>query len=246
VSDLHQRSGTSILVVDNDRALLDVVCHALEREGFEALAARDGATALALAGDAAPDLVLLDIVLDDLPGTEVCRRLKADPRTRPIPVVFVSALDTEADRIAGFELGATDYLTKPFSVRELVLRVRAILRRLEPRQERGEIDLGPIRIDIPCFGVQVAGAEVSLTRQEFRLLAVLAGGQGRVFSRGELLDAVWGESSDVLERTVDAHVKGLRGKLGEAGRLIETVHGVGYRARRPADEEAAGGMRKRR
>jgi two-component system phosphate regulon response regulator PhoB len=235
-----------ILVADRDRVLRETLVHTLERDGFAVRAAADASTVLEAIDELPPDLILLDSHLEDIPGFELCRRLKADPEVRHIPVVFASASAGEQDLIAGFEAGATDYLAKPFSLRELVLRVRAILRRREPRPEHGEIDLGPIRVDVPRFSVTVEGREVTLTRQEFRLLAVLARGQGKVFTRTELLDSVWGTSTEVMERTVDAHVKGLRGKLGKAGALIETVHGIGYRARRPEDEARAGGLRKRR
>ncbi len=227
----HSSQVNTVLLAEPDRELAETVRRALEREGIGVRAARDGASALEIAAGEQPDLILLEVELGNLSGTEVCRRLKSDSRTFKIPVVFVTGRDSETDRVVGFELGATDYVPKPFSTRELTLRVRAILRRLEPRSDDGEILVGAVRVDVPRFEATVAGRPVSMTRQEFRLLVALTRGEGRVFTRGELLDAVWGSDAEVLERTVDAHIKGLRAKLGGSGRLIETVHGVGYRVR---------------
>ncbi|MFO8071997.1 MAG: response regulator transcription factor [Polyangia bacterium] len=227
----HSSHENTVLLVDPDRELSKAVRRALEREGIGVQAAHDSGSALEIAAVDQPDLILLEVELGDLSGTEVCRRLKSDSRTFKIPIVFFTERDSETDRVVGFELGATDYVSKPFSMRELVLRVRAILRRLEPQSEEGEIVMGPVRVDMPRFKVTVAGRPVSMTRQEFRLLVALTRREGHVFTRGELLDAVWGSEAVVLERTVDAHIKGLRAKLGGSGRLIETVHGVGYRVR---------------
>jgi len=230
-----------VLIVDPDLEGTERASRALSSDGFQVVTADDGAAGLTLARDTNPDLVLLDMALGDISGTEVCRQLKADPRTADIPVIFVTARDSEMDKVVGFELGATDYVTKPFSTRELTLRARAVLRRVERKPDSGEIDVDNIHIDIPRFRVTVDGDAVSMTRQEFRLLTALAQGAGRVFTREELLDKVWGKDADVLERTVDAHIKGLRSKLGSAGKVIETVHGVGYRVRKPGRRAARRG-----
>jgi two-component system phosphate regulon response regulator PhoB len=227
-----------VLIVDPDRESTQRATGALTSDGFQVITADSGAVGLTMARESNPELVLLDMALDDISGTEVCRQLKADPHTAEIPVIFVTARDTEMDKVVGFELGATDYVTKPFSTRELSLRARAVLRRVEPRPDTGEIDVGNIHIDIPRFRVTVDDRPVAMTRQEFRLLVALAHGAGRVFTREELLDTVWGKDADVLERTVDAHIKGLRSKLGPSGKVIETVHGVGYRVRKAKSQAA--------
>jgi two-component system phosphate regulon response regulator PhoB len=175
-------------------------------------------------------------MLPDVAGTELCRRLKADPRTRHVPVVMLTAKADEVDRVVGFELGADDYVTKPFSVRELVLRVRAVLRRATGRAtERPRERAGPIRIDLEAHRAWIAGEEVALTALEFRLLALLLARAGRVQSREQLLADVWESSPDVETRTVDTHVKRLREKLGAGRDLLETVRGVGYRLVAPED-----------
>ena len=225
-------SRSEILLVDVDSKGTERVRNALIQEGFEIHSAYDGQTALYIAGSRRIDLILLEMTLPDIPGTEVCKMLRENPKTSKIPIVFITNRDSEADKVAGFTLGATDYVVKPFSFRELTMRVRAILRRQVASVDRDELVLGPIKIDIPRFQVTVNETSVILTRQEFRLLIALVRGNGRVFSRNELIESVWGQDSDVLERTVDAHVKGLRAKLGTAGRLVETVYGVGYRVKK--------------
>jgi two-component system phosphate regulon response regulator PhoB len=228
-----------ILIVDDERDLVSTLEYALQREGFQTRSAAAGLPALELLRqDPPPDLVLLDLMLPDLPGTEVCRRLRADERTRAVPVIMLTAKGDEIDRVVGFEVGADDYVVKPFSVRELLLRVRAVLRR--GGAEAGEPDtatvFGILRIDPGSHRVWVDEAEVILTALEFRLLAAFLARKGRVQSREMLLDDVWGVSTDVVTRTVDTHVKRLREKLGPAGAYIETLRGVGYRFRSRPEE----------
>jgi two-component system phosphate regulon response regulator PhoB len=183
-----------------------------------------------------PDLLVLDVMLPDISGLEVCRRLRRSPQTIRLPVIMLTARSDEVDRVVGFEVGADDYVPKPFSPRELVLRVDAILRRTtrtEALEGPQVIVLGDLVIDVPAHRVEVQGQEVPLTALEFRLLLDLASRAGRVQSRDALLERVWGYSPNVETRTVDTHVKRLREKLGAAAAQIETVRGVGYRALKP-------------
>jgi two-component system phosphate regulon response regulator PhoB len=223
--------------VDDERDLLSLVDFNLRAAGFETLLATTGEQALATLRRRVPDLVLLDVMLPDLSGTEVCRQIKADPRTRHVPVVMLTARGDELDRVVGFELGADDYVTKPFSVRELVLRVRALLRRAGPGrpEERPREVVGPIRVDAEAHRCFVDGAEIQLTALEFKLLTTFMARLGRVQSREQLLQDVWEMSSEVETRTVDTHVKRLREKLGSGRDLLETVRGVGYRLVAPQE-----------
>lgn len=222
-----------ILIVDDESDLLRALGFAFKREGFQVRTAADGQEALAAASqNPVPDIVLLDLMLPDLPGTEICRRIKADPRTADVPIVMLTARGEEIDRVVGFEVGADDYVVKPFSTRELVLRVRAVLRRSRPAPAMGEIQtFGELRIDLAGHRVWVAGEEISLTALEFRLLTTFMSRKGRVQSREALLDDVWGVHNSVTTRTVDTHVKRLRQKLGVVGAYVETIRGVGYRFR---------------
>jgi two-component system phosphate regulon response regulator PhoB len=226
----------SILIVDDERDLASVIDFNLRQAGFETQCAFTGADALAQLRRRVPDLVLLDLMLPDVGGTEICRQLKADPRTRHVPVVMLTARSDEVDRVVGFELGADDYVTKPFSARELVLRVRAVLRRTPQDSAREAPDrLGPIRVDAAAHRAFVDDEEVPLTPLEFRLLTTFMARAGRVQSRDRLLTDVWEMSSEVETRTVDTHVKRLREKLGPARDLLETVRGVGYRLVPPGE-----------
>jgi two-component system phosphate regulon response regulator PhoB len=229
-----------ILIVDDERDLLSVLDFNLRNEGFETVLAATGQEALQQLRRRVPDLILLDLMLPDISGTEVCRSVKSDPRTRNVPLVMLTAKGDEVDKVVGFEVGADDYVTKPFSVRELVLRVRAVLRRAAggtraPAEEGGPAQVGPIRVDVEAHRAYVAGEEIALTALEFRLLATLMSRVGRVQSRDQLLTDVWDMSSDLETRTVDTHVKRLREKLGPARDLLETVRGVGYRLVDPSD-----------
>jgi two-component system, OmpR family, phosphate regulon response regulator PhoB len=219
-----------ILVIEDEQALQKVLDYNLRQAGHEVLSATSGEDGARLAREQRPDLVLLDLMLPDLSGTEVCRALKRDPATREIPVVIVTARGDEVDRIVGFELGAADYVVKPFSVRELILRVQAILRRGKAATpEKPRLEFGVLRIDPEAHRVWVKGAEIELTLLEFRLLVALFESRDRVLTRGSLLDGVWGMDVTITTRTVDTHVKRLRDKLAAAGDYIQTVRGIGYR-----------------
>ncbi len=212
-----------ILIVEDEQDIVDLLRFNLRQAGHDPEVATTGEEALSQIARARPDLVLLDLMLPDLPGTEICRRIKGDARTRH-------------DRLVGFELGADDFVTKPFSVRELLLRVRAVLRRggpgePEPIRER----LGPVRIDEVAHRAYVAGREIELTALEFKLLATLMARAGRLQTRETLLRDVWQLNGEPQTRTVDTHVKRLREKLGEGRDLIETVRGAGYRMTDPED-----------
>jgi two-component system phosphate regulon response regulator PhoB len=227
---------TSVLLVDDEKDLLSLVDFNLRTAGFETRLATSGDEALRELRRRVPDLVLLDVMLPDLSGTEVCRHIKADPRTKHVPVVMLTAKGDEVDRVVGFELGADDYVTKPFSVRELILRLRAVLRRAGGRApERPPPEVGPLRVDLDAHRAYVDGEEVQLTPLEFRLLVTFMSRLGRVQSREQLLEDVWEMSSEVETRTVDTHVKRLREKLGSGRDLLETVRGVGYRLVDPAE-----------
>ena len=222
-----------ILIVDDEPDIVELLEYNLRQTGYTVVTARDGAAAFAEVRRQPPDLVLLDLMLPDISGTEVCRRLKKDSSTEGIPIVMITARSEEIDRVVGFELGADDYVTKPFSPREVVLRVQAVLRRARPRHETADerMVFGTLEIDVPRHRVLVDEEEVPLTALEFKLLLDLASRRGRVQSRDDLLERVWGYAPGIETRTVDTHVKRLREKLGSARDCIETVRGVGYRMR---------------
>ena len=228
-----------ILIVEDEADLVSTLEFNLQSEGYRTRAALTGAQALELAVQSpVPDLVLLDLMLPDMSGTEVCRRLRADGRTAKVPVVMLTAKGEEIDRVVGFEVGADDYVVKPFSVRELLLRIGAVLRRARPAAPaRESIEFGLLTVDEAAHRVWVDEVATRLTALEFKLLVTLLSRRGRVQSRDRLLEDVWGYQADVTTRTVDTHVKRLREKLGAAGVYIETVRGVGYRLRSRPDEE---------
>ena len=221
----------TILIVEDERDVQEILDFNLRAEGFQTLRASSGEEALGWLRARVPDLVLLDLMLPDLPGTEVCRRLRADPRTSAVPVVFLTARGEEVDRVVGFELGADDYVRKPFSVRELVLRLRAVLRRSSgpAAPSRPVVTIGPVVLDRDAHRCTVEGREVDLTPIEFDLLGTLMDRAGRAQTRERLLADVWNLSESVESRTVDTHMKRLRDKLRPADGLIETVRGLGYR-----------------
>jgi len=222
--------ATQILVVDDEPDILELVRFNLEKAGYGVAVAATGNEALTALRRARPDLVILDLMLPDHSGTEVCRRMRSDPDFADIPVIMLTALSEEVDRVVGFEIGADDYVTKPFSPRELALRVKAVLRRAEQDSEESQVlQHGSLAIDRNRHRCQVDGREIALTAKEFELLSTLMRRPGRVFTREQLLDSVWGTDISVTLRTVDTHVRRLRGKLGETGSLIGTVRGVGYR-----------------
>jgi two-component system phosphate regulon response regulator PhoB len=225
----------TLLIVDDEPDLVATLAWNLQREGYLVRKAFEGRQALALAAqEPLPGLVLLDLMLPDMSGVEVCRRLRADPRTSAVPVLMLTARAEEHDRVVGFEAGADDYVCKPFSVRELLLRVQAILRRSASGARPGAAAstsqrFGVLEVDEDAHRVRVEGIEVHLTAIEFRLLLTLLQRRGRVQTRGGLLSEVWGDDVHVTQRTVDTHVKRLREKLGAAGEYVQTVRGVGYR-----------------
>jgi len=219
----------TILVVDDEKDILDLVSYNLEQEGFRILKATDGPSALALAEKEVPDLIVLDLMLPQLSGTEVCKILKKNDRTAGIPIIMLTAKGDEVDRVVGFELGADDYVTKPFSPRELVLRVKAVLKRRKEKEVREVIGIDGLKIDTPKHLVSVDDKPVTLTPTEFRLLLTLIERRGRVLTRDVLLDTVWGDDYPGFDRTVDTHIRRLRAKLGRMGQFIETVRGLGYR-----------------
>jgi two-component system phosphate regulon response regulator PhoB len=229
--------AATILIVEDEQDLVDTLEFNFRREGFQTRRALTGAEGLVQATRSpVPDLILLDLMLPDTSGTEVCRRLRTDDRTRAVPVLMLTAKDEEVDRIVGFEVGADDYVTKPFSVRELMLRVRAILRRAKTEGQAAaneEIISHRLRVNPAGHRVWVDNAEIVLTALEFRLLNTLLTRAGRVQTRDTLLTDVWGMQTGVTTRTVDTHVTRLRKKLGPAGAYIETLRGVGYRFRAP-------------
>ena len=228
-----------ILVIEDEADLLESVVYRLQQEGFHTRAALNGADGLHQAGMLpVPDLVLLDLMLPHMGGMEVFRRLRAEEATRHVPVIIVSARGEEVDRIVGFELGADDYVVKPYSPRELMLRIRAVLRRGSQEITPGDelVKFGCLSLDGLGHRVWVSEDEVSLTALEFRLLSTMMERKGRVQTREKLLDDVWGYDVHVTSRTVDTHIKRLREKLGDAGRYIETLRGVGYRFRDKPDE----------
>jgi len=219
-----------ILIIEDEKDLAELLVYNLEREGFRAVTAHDGLVGLEQARAERPDLILLDLMLPGMLGTEVCKALRKDVNTARIPVLMLTAKGDEIDRVVGFEVGADDYLVKPFSIRELTLRIKAILRRSETEAPAPSlISIGAIVIDKQRHLVTSAGAEVDLTSTEFKLLLYLAERLGRVLSRELLLQDVWSYNNVGDTRTVDTHITRLRSKLGAPGDLIKTVRGFGYK-----------------
>jgi len=217
------------LIIEDETDVADLLTLNLRKAGFRVSTATDGASGLQNARDGRPDFIILDLMLPKMSGLEVCRILKSDTATSQIPILMLTAKAEEVDRIVGLEFGADDYVTKPFSPREIVLRIRAILRRGETADEG--LKAGPISIDAARHEVRVNGKPVHLTSLEFKLLRTLMQRHGRVQDRDRLLNEVWGYESVIDTRTVDTHVRRLREKLGKAGDAIETVRGFGYRLR---------------
>jgi two-component system, OmpR family, phosphate regulon response regulator PhoB len=222
--------GARILVVDDEPDLLELVRVNLAQAGYAVETAVSGSDALAALRRSPPDVMVLGLMLPDLSGTELCARVRADQRLAGLPIIMLTAKSEEIDRVVGLEVGADDYVTKPFSPRELALRVRAVLRRRTPAgDEARTLEHGALRVDPDSHRATVEGRELTLTAKEFQLLVALMGRPGRVMTRERLLDEVWGSDITVTSRTIDTHLKRLREKLGSAGDLIETVRGVGYR-----------------
>ncbi len=227
-----------ILVIDDEQDIVEVLVYNLEAAGYEVASAGSGMSGLKQISQFAPDLVILDLMLPDMSGTDVCRNLRSANPPKHLPVLMLSARGEEIDRVVGFEIGADDYVTKPFSVRELLLRVRALLRRTSsaPVTRRGDpIKFGVLTIDREAHRVWVLEEEMVLTALEFKLLVTLFERKNRVQTRSSLLEHVWGIHAHISTRTVDAHVKRLREKLGAARDYVETVRGVGYRFRETPD-----------
>ncbi len=226
----------TVLVVDDESDIVSVLEHVLSQEGYRVLSASDGVAALEIARREGPDLILLDWMLPEVSGVEVLKMLRAAEATARVPVILLTARREEIDRVLAFELGADDYVTKPFSPREVVLRTRAVLRRRAsgaPPVASRLIRVGPIQLDPETYRAWVGADPITLTITEFRLLADLIQAKGRVRTRDRLLTDVWGYDAEVLSRTVDTHVRRLRDKLGPAAPWLETVRGVGYRIREP-------------
>ena len=221
---------SKILLVDDEPDALEVLGFKLREAGFTPIFAKDGARAIAAARDERPDLMVLDLMLPEVDGLDVCKILRRDPATANLPILMLTARAAEMDRVIGLELGADDYVTKPFSPRELVLRIRKLLARTQVAEDAGNLlRMGALQIDVPRHVVQVGSETVELTATEFKLLEILARRRGRVQSRDRLLQDVWGYENPIDSRTVDTHMRRLREKLGEAASCLQTVRGVGYR-----------------
>jgi len=225
-------SSKRVLIVEDEKDVVDLLTLNLRKAGgFAVSTANDGAAGLAKARADRPDFIILDLMLPKMPGLEVCKVLKSEPTTRQIPILMLTARAEEIDRIVGLEFGADDYVTKPFSPREVILRIKAILRRGVAEESDDRVSAGPITIDPVRHEVLVSGKRVDLTSLEFKLLRTLIQRRGRVQERDRLLNEGWGYESVIDTRTVDTHVRRLREKLGKAGAIVETVRGFGYRVR---------------
>ena len=223
-------TNETILIVEDDEDILQLLSINIETAGYKPLTALDGFEGLALARKHHPSLIVLDIMLPGMDGFEVCKELKRHPETAEIPVIMLTARGEEVDRIVGLELGADDYVVKPFSPREFLLRIRAVMKRAQPEQaERAQWQKDGLLVDLEAHKALIDGEETILTATEFKLLAELIRRQGRVQTRDQLLNTVWGYEFEGYARTVDTHVRRLRQKLGPYAKYIETVRGVGYR-----------------
>lgn len=223
-------SKPRILIVEDEIPILDALLYNFQKENFEVATATDGREALRKCQAQVPDVLLLDLMIPPPDGLQVCRELRSDPRTKNIRIIMLTAKDDETDEIVGFNMGADDYVSKPFKVRPLIERVKALLRRNAPEELQGDvIVVDGIAIDRVNHMVTLDGAELILTPTEFRLLWTLARQPGRTFSRNELLDCSRGEDANSMERTIDVHVRALRRKLLDRAELIETIRGIGYR-----------------
>ncbi len=223
----------SILIVDDEPDILDLVEHHLKADGYRVTRAQTAGEALSAIEGSAPDLVILDLMLPDATGYDILREMRRSGGTREVPVIMLTARTDEQDRIRGLASGADDYVVKPFSPRELVLRVRAVLRRTSAPRGHGEITCGPLLIDREGHRAMLDGTELDLTSMEFKLLLVLVERRGKVLSRAELLKDVWNANPAIQTRTVDMHVRRLRSKLGAFADRIETIRGAGYRFGEP-------------
>lgn len=224
-----------IAIVDDEPDIVELIAHHLKKEKFKVEEFYDGESLLSYVKTELPDMIILDLMLPGVDGIEICRFLKYDERSSSVPIIILSAKGSETDRVVGLELGADDYIIKPFSPRELVARVKAVFRRVASKDEPSKITkLGNLTIDSTRFEVtlkQALGKDkiIDLTPTEFRILEILASHTNRVFNRGQLLDRLWEHEKIVVDRTIDVHIRHLREKLGEAGKMIKTIRGVGYK-----------------
>jgi two-component system alkaline phosphatase synthesis response regulator PhoP len=226
--------GKTILVVDDERDIVELLQYNLNRAGYSVLVAGDGLEALRLA-NTIPDLILLDVMMPQMDGHEVIKRLKQNPVTRTISVVFLTAKGMESDEVHGLELGADDYVVKPIAISRLLARIKSVLRRKEAERQSGTLEdtltIGELEIDVRQYLIRLEGKEAHLPKKEFETLLFLARNRGNVVSRDEMLTSVWGEDVVVIDRTIDVHIRKIREKLGRHAELLETVKGVGYRLR---------------
>jgi phosphate regulon transcriptional regulator PhoB len=223
--------SATVLVVDDEKDLVDLVRYHLEKDGLKCVEARDGETALQVARERTPDLIVLDLMLPGVDGLEVCRKLRKDPKTSSVAIIMLTAKAEEVDRIVGLEMGADDYMVKPFSPRELVARVKAVLRRGQPQDQPALTQVGTLLVDEGKHLITIEGKAVDLTVKEFDLLCGLMKANGRVLNREQIMETVWGYANavDIESRTVDVHIRRLREKLGVEQKRVVTVKGVGYR-----------------
>jgi DNA-binding response OmpR family regulator len=230
----------TIAIIEDDQDILELISLHVQKAGFKARKFSNAESFLRYLGTDLPDFVILDLMLPDIDGLEVCKSLRNNPKTRNIPIIILTAKTEEPDKIIGLELGADDYVTKPFSPRELIARIKAILRRASHSEHvessSSSIIIGDLRIDQNKMEVFVKGKKVDLTLTEFKILTKLASKPGWVFSREQLISAIWGGEKDVFDRTIDVHIKKLRDKLGEAGKFIKSVRSVGYKIEMPDEE----------
>lgn len=224
-------TNETILIIEDEKNIVELIKYNLEKDGFRVLTATKGCTGLETAQKQKPDLVILDLMLPELSGLEICKALKNDPKTKSIPIIMLTAKGTEADKVVGLELGADDYITKPFSPRELIARIHAVLRRVRDTPKKNVLKSGPVELDITKHELRLNGKPVEVTAKEFELLYILMNSKGRVMTREMLLSKVWGyeNSINIETRTVDMHITQLRKKLGKTADCITTVKGVGYR-----------------
>lgn len=232
-------SKATVLVIDDEKDLIELVRYNLERDGFDVMTAVDGRSGLQIATRHRPDLIVLDVMMPGMDGMEVCRQLRSDERTQRLPIIMLTARAAESDRIDGLEIGADDYVTKPFSPRELGARVRAILRRTSPPEQPPEIRRGKLVVDVSRHEVRYDGQPVSLTTTEFRILHFLATQPGRVLSRDEIIEGALREP-DIFDRTIDVHIAAIRRKLIGGDSLIATVRGFGYKFNDRTDDDFEG------
>ncbi len=226
-------SKSKILIIEDERSLIEILSYNLVNEGFEVLTASDGLDGLRRAQNSLPDLIVLDLMLPGLDGLQICRQLRSDPKTQGIRILMLTAKAEEVDEIVGFNMGADDYVAKPFKIKPLISRIKALLRRPSAEQSAfggaDVISVAGIEVDRTHHTAKLDGEEMQLTPTEFKMLWTMMRRPGRPYSRNELLDNARGEDANALERTIDVHVRSLRQKLGDKGHLIETVRGIGYR-----------------